>query len=150
MTREVLVSVSGLQFGTEVDNDPVEVITGGNYYKKKDKHYVMYDEIMEGISGVTKNTFKFDKNTFNLIKTGAVNVNMLFEENKRNLTNYETPFGSMLIGIDTNAVEVLESQDLIHVDIDYAIDINYEHLADCKIALDIKSKSDHLVKEEAS
>ncbi len=140
MTKDVLVSVSGLQFGTDVDNDKIEVITSGNYYKKNHKHYVLYDEVMEGMEGVTKNIIKFDEGVFNLIKSGVTNVNMIFEENKRNITNYITPYGNILIGIDASRIDVQESKEKIQVSIDYALDVNYEHLADCKIHMDITAK----------
>ena len=34
MTKDVLVKISGLQFSDDQDNDPVEIITTGSYYKK--------------------------------------------------------------------------------------------------------------------
>ena len=49
MTKEVLVKISGLQFAGEAENEPVEVITTGDYYKRNGKHYILYDEIMEGL-----------------------------------------------------------------------------------------------------
>ena len=140
MTKDVMISVSGIQFGPDVDGEKVEVITKGNYYEKKNKHYLLYDEITEGIDGVTKNTVKFDENAFQLTKSGVTNVNMLFEENKRNITNYITPFGSITIGIDAHNIEVIETDEQIRIRIDYALDVNYEHLANCEIRMDISSK----------
>ena len=140
MTKDVMISVSGIQFGPDVDGEKVEVITKGNYYKKKNKHYLLYDEITEGIDGVTKNTVKFDENAFQLTKSGVTNVNMLFEENKRNITNYITPFGSITIGIDAHNIEVTETEEQIRIRIDYALDVNYEHLANCEIRMNISSK----------
>ena len=140
MTKDVMISVSGIQFGPDVDGEKVEVITKGNYYKKKNKHYLLYDEITEGIDGVTKNTVKFDENAFQLTKSGVTNVNMFFEENKRNITNYITPFGSITIGIDAHNIEVIETDEQIRIRIDYALDVNYEHLANCEIRMDISSK----------
>ncbi len=140
MTKDVLISVSGLQFGPDTDGEKVEVITKGNYYKKNNKHYLLYDEVMEGMEGVTKNTVKFDDKAFSIMKSGVTNVNMLFEENKRNITNYITPFGSIMIGIDARHIEVTETDEQIHIRIDYALDVNYEHLANCEIRMDISSK----------
>ena len=140
MTKDVMISVSGIQFGPDVDGEKVEVITKGNYYKKRTKHYLLYDEITEGIDGVTKNTVKFDDKAFQLTKSGVTNVNMLFEENKRNITNYITPFGSITIGIDAHNIEVTETEEQIRIRIDYALDVNYEHLADCEIRMDISAK----------
>ncbi len=142
MTKDVLISVSGMQFGPDVNGEQIEVITKGNYYKKKDKHYLLYDEVMEGMDGVTKNLIRFDSKVFQLTKSGVTNVNMLFEENKRNITNYITPFGSITIGVDAHNIDVEETKDQIRIKIDYALDVNYEHLANCEIRMDISSKSE--------
>ncbi len=140
MTKDVLVSVKGLQFGNDVDNDKIEIITGGSYYRKNQKHYVLYDEMMEGFDGVTKNIVKFDDTTLDLTKSGVTNVHMIFEENKKNVTNYITPYGNILIGIDARKVNVAETEESIQIDIDYGLEVNYEFLADCRIMMDIKSK----------
>lgn len=141
MKKNVLVSISGTQFmPTAPDEAPIEVITNGNYYKKNNKHYVVYEEILEGGMGVTKNLLKFDDNMLNLTRTGAINTSMLFEENRRNLSNYITPFGELTIGIDASKVECREEDDEINVNVDYSIDVNYEYLGDCAIKVRIQSK----------
>lgn len=138
MTKDVLISVTGTQF-SNTPEEPVELVTSGSYFKKNNKHYVIYDELIEDMGITTKNTLKFDDSAFNLIRNGAVNTNMLFEENKRNITSYNTPFGSLSIGIDASKIDIKEEDERIDVDIDYAIDVNCEHLADCKIKLTVKS-----------
>lgn len=140
MTKDVLVSISGTQFmQVNPGDEPIEVVTNGSYYKKNNKHYVIYNEIIEGINGVTKNTLKFDDTFFNLTRSGAINTSMIFEENRRNMTNYNTPFGALTIGIDASNIDVKEEEEEINVNVDYAIDVNYEYLADCKIALKIQA-----------
>ena len=57
MTKDVLLSISGLHQdvtgieaqGDEPGNEPIEVIAPANYYEKNGKHYVIYDELVEGI-----------------------------------------------------------------------------------------------------
>lgn len=140
MTKDVLVSVSGTQFMDALNSDtPIEIVTNGSYYYKNKKHYVIYDEIIEGIGGVTKNTLKFDDSFLNLTRSGAINTSMIFEENRRNMTNYNTPFGALTIGIDASKIDVFEEDREINVNVDYAIDVNYEHMADCKISLKIQA-----------
>lgn len=140
MTKDVLVAIRGLQFDGLQDDGSVEVITPGDYYKRNDKHYIIYEEHTEGVPQSTQNVMKFNKDGFDLAKKGAVNVHMVFEENKKNITNYGTPFGNIIIGIDTKKIHVSEGKERIRVDIDYALEVNYEHLADCKIAMDIQPK----------
>ena len=49
MTRDVLVTISGLQvMQQESGVEPVDLITAGDYYKKNDKHYVIFVFFLEG------------------------------------------------------------------------------------------------------
>lgn len=139
MTKDVLVSVSGLQF--EIDQDePIEVITGGEYYSKNGKHYIIYDEIIEGYEGITKNTIKVAENQINIMKKGVSNVHMIFEEKKKNMTYYNTPFGDLLIGINTTFINVEEKENELFIKIDYALEVNYSHISDCAITIKVTSK----------
>ena len=65
---------------------------------------------------------------------------MMFEKNKKNVTYYYTPFGSLLVGIDARNVDVVETEDNISVKVNYNLEVNYEHLADCAITMNIRSK----------
>ena len=60
MTKEVLVTISGLQFSPETESESVELITSGSYYKKNGKHYIIYDEVNEGFSETTRNIIKLN------------------------------------------------------------------------------------------
>ncbi len=141
MTKEVLVKISGLQFAEGMSNEPVEVITSGDYYKKNGKHYIIYDEVTEDSSQTTKNIIKLADTLLDITKRGASNVHMLFEKDKKNMTYYYTPYGSLLVGIDARKVDVQESEDRISVKVDYELEVNYEYMADCRITMDIQSKN---------
>jgi len=147
MTKDVIVSIEGLQFGETASGEKIEVITPGSYYKKQNHHFVVYDEVVEGSDEVTKNLIKFDGSALSISKKGFTNVDMVFEKNKRNMTNYVTPYGSLLVGIDAENVDIDMKEDIISINIDYALDINYEHLADCKIKMDIKSNNTFTLQE---
>ena len=139
MEKDVWVSVEGLQLGGDTGADKIEIMTPGSYYRKKDHHYVLYDEMSEDGDEVTKNIVRFDRDVLSISKSGFTNVEMVFEKNKRNMTNYITPYGSLLVGIDTDRIDIRESEDVINIDIDYALDVNYEHLADCSIKMEIRN-----------
>ncbi len=145
MDKDVWVSVAGLQFNGTPGGEKIEIITPGSYCKKNNHHCVTYDEIMEGSDEVTKNVVRFDGDMLTISKSGFTNVEMVFEKNKRNMTNYVTPYGSLLVGIDTDRIDIRERDDVINIDIDYALDINYEHLADCRIKMEIKNSRDTLL-----
>ena len=44
-----------------------------------------------------------------------------------------------MVGIQANKIKIKEQPDSLKVDIDYSLDINYEHLSDCSIRLDVQS-----------
>lgn len=142
MTKEVLVSIKGMQFDGE-SGDTIETVNAAQYYLKNDGHYVIYDEVIEGESRTTKNILKFKGKAFELTKRGLVNVHMVFAEGQKNMTNYATPFGDILMGMDTGKVEIREENDgqKIQILVEYALDVNYEFLADCKIEIDISPRN---------
>ena len=140
MTKDVLLFIKGLQFESEDETNDLETVTAAEYYKKNNNHYVIYEEAMEGFRDTTKNIIKWNGQILKKKKKGLVNVHMIFEEKKKNVTDYKTPFGSILIGIDTHQISVEESEKQIRVNVDYALEINYEHLADCQISMDVRAR----------
>lgn len=140
MKKEVLVAVAGMQFEFAED-EALESISPGEYYNKNGKHYVLYEELTADEAGVkggiTKNTLKFTDKQVELQKKGFNNVVMLFEEGKKTMTCYQTPVGSLMIGIDTTQVEVRELEEGIVIDILYSLDINYTQVSDCQIKIKI-------------
>ena len=139
MTKDVLVTISGLQIMSMAeDSEPVEVITAGDYYKKNNKHYVIYDELVEGIPGTIKNKVRIlDDQKVEIIKSGITNTHMVFEKDKINMTQYETPYGEMMIGVFTKDIQFEEQDEKITVHVNYALDINGDPVADCNIDIKI-------------
>ena len=140
MTKDVLVKISGLQFAGEEDSDSIEVITSGTYYKKNGKHYVLYEEVMEGTNEVTRNVIKIGADSMEVTRKGPATVHMMFEKDKKNVSYYYTPYGNLLIGIDAKKIQIDETEMDINVKVNYGLEINYEHMADCHITVDVKSK----------
>lgn len=140
MTKEVIITICGLQNGPETDGEPIEMIVAGEYFYKNNKHYILYDEVMEGEERITKNRIKISNGQMELNKNGVVNVNMVFEENVKNITQYYTPYGSLTMGIDGKKVEIKESEHEIDISVEYGMEMNQEFVADCNISINVKSK----------
>ena len=140
MTRDVLISISGMQIA-EDDNNTVEMITAGDYFLKNGNHYILYDEIQEDTGGVTKNTIKIRRSGLDIIKRGSASVHMTFEKDKKNMSCYATPVGELMIGISTNDIQIQEEEDRLRVLVAYSLDINYQHVSECNIVLEVHSKA---------
>ena len=153
MTKDVLVSISGHHIdimaepedqvkALESGQDAIEVVTPASYYCRGGKHYILYDEVMEGMPGTIKNRIKITgTDSVEIVKSGLSSSHMIFEKNRKNLTYYRTPYGQMLVGVNTRNMEVSVEDERINVQVDYELDVNHEPLADCKIRLDIVSKN---------
>lgn len=140
MTRDVLISIKGLQIA-EDDSNPVEIITAGDYFIKNGNHYILYDEIQEGVEGVVKNTIKIRPEGLDIIKRGSTSAHMTFEKDKKNISCYATPFGELMIGINTSHIRIDENEDSLKVQVAYSLDINYQHVSECSIVLDVHSRA---------
>ncbi len=139
MTKDVLISIRGLQFSNDED-DSLELVCGGTYYFKNNKHYVIYEEAVDDSAKPTKNTAIISDKKFELKKNGVISTQMTFEEKQKHMTYYETPVGNLIIGTNTSKVQVAESDDEISVHIKYALDINYEFMTDCEILFKVSAK----------
>ncbi|MCM1261742.1 MAG: DUF1934 domain-containing protein [Butyrivibrio sp.] len=141
MTKDVQVYLRSRQYRHDgADKEEIETTASGSYYEKNGRHFLVYDEIIEGIDTPVKNKVKFGENFLEIIKSGAVNVHMVFEENKKNLTSYNIPYGNIMLGIDTKKIHIVQESERIAVDVEYVLYMNYEYCADCKIVMNIRSK----------
>jgi uncharacterized beta-barrel protein YwiB (DUF1934 family) len=140
MTKEVLLSLKGLQYELGADHQEIETITSAEYFHRNGNHYLIFDEVQPELSGLIKNRITFRDDYLEVTKEGAINVNMVFEERKKNITNYATPFGEIIVGVDTGKVKMTEEEKHILLQVDYRLDVNYIPMADCKISVDIRDR----------
>lgn len=135
MTKDVLIAIKGLQFEEAEDAEEIEVIQRGQYFQRNGSHYLVYEEPVEGSSDTILNRIKFKEDEVQVTKKGAVNTMLSFRKNEKNMTNYATPFGNLVMGIHTYQIDLNMQEDKMLVHVDYALDVNYEFLADCKITI---------------
>ena len=83
---------------------------------------------------------KFHEKEFSQTRKGPVNVQMIFEESKKTMTSYMTPFGNIMMSFDTDVIEIEETEEQIKVHISYVLEANYQFVANCNIYVEIKAK----------
>ncbi len=139
MTREVWVTLSGLQSGQDGEKDGrIETAARGNYYQKNGKHYVIFEETVEGLAERVKSRLKFDGDTVEVLRKGAVSTHMVFQQNKKNLTGYQTPFGQILMEIVTGRIRLVQNEEHIRADVEYTLRADGAPLADCRMVIEIR------------
>ena len=142
MDKEVLIHVRGLQMmDADGDQEPIEIVVPGEYYFRNGSHYVRYEEILEDFAEPTINYIKFSDKGMEVRKKGVVNVHMVFEQGKKNMTFYTTPYGTIEMGIAATNLDLKENESGLNMKVDYALDMNQEHVADCCLAIQAQPKN---------
>lgn len=135
MTEDVLVSVRGLHTLNTAQDEEIEVFSAGKYYFRNGKHYLLYDEQVEENGDVVSNRITLKDGGLEIVKKGAMNAKMTFLREERTECWYETPFGEMLVGLEVTDMKTVEEEDLLEIHIAYRLELNYEHVADCRIRI---------------
>lgn len=141
MKKDVLVTVRGMQALESAEGpEEVEMVAKGDYYFRNGHHFICYEEMLEGFDKPTKNMIKIADNIVEVDKKGITNTHMVFEPEKKNVTFYATPFGKMEMGIAATKIDIQEEEENLNILIDYALEINQVHTADCQIHVHVQSK----------
>ena len=141
MNKDVLIHVRGLQLmETDDEQEPIEIVVPGQYYFRNGSHYLRYEEMLDDSAQTTVNYIKMSSEGVEIRKQGQVNVHMVFEQGKKNKTFYNTPYGTLQMGIAATGLELKDSEDDIQMKVDYALDMNDEHVADCYLTVQAQSK----------
>lgn len=142
MTKEVMVTIAGLQMADENDADQelLEMVHVGEYYKKNGTHYILFDEVMEGMAEPVRNIIKVKDRGLEIRKRGPVAVHMVFEEGSSRQSIYQVPYGSFQVETSTSSVRVEENGEGLEVLAAYRLAVNGEHCADCDIRVFVQPR----------
>lgn len=140
MNSDVVITIKGMQFGSEDASENMENEYEGRYFEKDNMRYLMYSEQIEGTENDTKCLIKIGINEVTVTKRGAVNVEMPFKLGRKQLTNYDTQFGGLTLGFKTKNITSQQNAECLSLDIDYTLEMNYEFLAECKINISARNK----------
>ena len=142
MDKDVLIHVRGLQMmDAEDEQEPIEIVVPGEYYFRNGRHYLRFEEVLDDSAEPTVNYIKMSPKGLEVRKKGLVNVHMVFEQGKKNMTYYSTPYGTLQMGIAATKLELDENDTGLSMKVDYALEMNQEHMADCCLAIQAQSKN---------
>lgn len=139
--RECLVCIRSEQISPEGERQTMETRSKGQLSERDGVLYVLYTEKQEGgpeESGV-KNLLKIEDNPprVSLRKSGAVSWKMNFAEGGRDRAEYQTPYGTLEISARTESVKVERGQKKSSLQLTYALFIQGEKQADCRLEIEI-------------
>ena len=125
MGDNVIISIKGKQLYEEASPEEMELVTAGTL--KMDGAggcTVSYQETeLTGLEGTTTK-LHIQKGKVTLLREGSINSQMVFEEGRRHLSMYETPYGALSVGVNTRRMRSTLGEAGGDLEIDYAIAID--------------------------
>ena len=124
MSDNVIISIKGKQVN-ENGPDEMELVTAGRLVRNEQGGFtVSYQESeLTGLEGTTT-VVRINGSRVTLLREGTVNSQMVFEEGRKHLSMYETPYGSLSVGINTRRMRSTVGETGGDLEIDYAIEID--------------------------
>ena len=142
MKENVVISVKSRHLVDGLDErecPEIEVIYPGKYYFKDGKHYIFYEERDEETMEVIKSRMTLADGILNIRKKGALDSDLSFCSEEKCNSLYGTPYGNMMACTTVHSMDIAQEEDLLKIDLEYALELNYEHVADNKVGIMIRS-----------
>lgn len=125
MEKDVIISIKGMQKYEHADPDVIELITRGRLAQRGDNFTLTYQESeLTGLEG-TRTTIQVEGEQVTLLREGGVNSQMVFQEGRRHMSMYNTPYGAIEIGINTSHLMTDLHDRGGDIEIDYAIEVDH-------------------------
>jgi uncharacterized beta-barrel protein YwiB (DUF1934 family) len=138
MKKNAVISVKSEQPG--VEDNPIEVVTPGSFYKEDEKFVAIYEETeISGMEGTTT-TFSIDKDRFSLIRMGTTTTTMEFVKNNKKLTLYNTPYGVLEIEIDTKELQINVDEKGGNILINYNMSVSGQRVQKTTLKININAQ----------
>ena len=121
MKKDILVTIND-SHTTEDNTDSYEMSTRGTFDGDDFNYVVEYDEQYDELKGChTVMTVK-DGKCVTIVRTGSYASELTVERGKRHNCEYNTPYGSMLIGITAQKVKSKIQNGTGTLELQYTID----------------------------
>ena len=102
MEKPVIISIKSTQ-NMDGQEDTIELVTQGVLRHSEEEGFALvYPESeLTGLEG-TLTTFRIAPDRITLLREGTINSEMIFEEGQKHFSLYETPFGGLMLGVNTH------------------------------------------------
>lgn len=138
---EVKIQIKGTQryVDTPGENDTVVTSAKGKYYLKNDCIYIVFEEYDKELNQSTQSMLKIKENSVDLIRKGGINTKLSFKKDMKYASSYVTPFGVVLMAVETSELTILKSEKQMTIMIEYKTEMDDKYIADNKLNIVIRS-----------
>lgn len=137
--KDVMITVRSRQSQPDgSDEDSIELVTEGKYYHDDEKTVISYEESeITGFGGCTT-TFSVYPDRIIMNRDGNGSSDMIFDSERRHQYYYETPVGSMMLGVVT-----LSSKSQLHnsggsLEVHYLLDLDNKVFSRNSFVIDVR------------
>ena len=137
--KDVIISIRGSEAG-EFGGDSFELVTDGKYlFENGSGRFSYMESPLTGLDG-TRTSFTVDKCGIVMLREGNQNSRMVFEEGKKHLFLYDTPFGATTMGVNTSRVRSQLGEHGGGMEIDYVIDVEHAVVGRHNLKIDVREQ----------
>jgi len=134
--EKIMISLDGSQNFGGGNIDSVELTTEGELIIEDSSYTLKYNESeLTGMAGTVTQITVDDNGIVNLIRTGTVNSQLVFEEGKRHLSCYDTEGAAFTIGVFASYVDTVLEDHYGEINITYAMDIDDKPIGENEIRI---------------
>ena len=137
--RKVMISIKGSPAQAISEDEAFELITDGEYEQKDGISSFSYIESsLTGSDGMLT-TFDVENDRVTLRRGDGISGDMIFSEKQKQHFLYNTPFGSIMLGIGTHSISQDMHGDGGSLEIRYDIEVDNVAVSQNLFQIDIKS-----------
>lgn len=141
MEKDVIISIRGTQDYSGTDPDTMELVTEGKLAVQDGALRLSYEESeLTGMEGTTT-VFQVEPEKVTLLRLGSVQSEMVFEEGRRHMSLYSTPYGNMEIGVRARRLNSTLELTGGWLEIDYDIEINHMLAGQSLFRIDVRENT---------
>lgn len=136
---DVIISIETNQKSSDGDNK-IELQTDGKLFFGGGKYYINYEE--SEITGFedSSTTIKAEGDTVTMTRRGRFRTRMIFEVGEKNLSYYDTLYGTIGMLVETERVKNALTPQGGRLEIDYSLDYDNTGLVKNFLKVDVRRK----------
>ena len=138
MEKEVVISIKGMQKYEGMPPDAMELVTKGRLAREGESYTLSYQESeLTGLEG-TLTTIQVEGEQVTLMRVGEFNSQLVFQEGRRHLSMYNTPYGAMSVGVNTRHLLTQLNDQGGNIEVDYTIEVDHALAGRNVFRIDVK------------
>lgn len=122
--KDVIIQIRGVYAQAE-DEDTVEFLTDGTYYKDHDRYVIAYEESeMTGMAGCRTKLMVEGDRCVTMTRSAPAQSQLIIERGVRHQCHYDTGVGAMTIGVCGDRIVSTLGENGGTLEFAYSLDIN--------------------------